>query len=178
VGDTLEPHRRGTSPRLDAAKQTQIVQDLRHGTNMNPRDRAAGILVLVITLGTVEIALTQPLDEPWRELAASPTHDQTAAHPNSSWVFRGGSPGRHLLASTLTHRLSAAFSSRAARLGTLHELSKLAPVAHPRRSSRLLPGHDRTPCHRFIRQLRPIHRLDSAGKDPSLDKDPSAALSS
>jgi integrase len=149
----LQPHRRGTSPRLDAAAQTELVANLSHTTDMNPRDRAAAILVLVfgqqvsdivrltwdnvtvteklvtITLGTVEIALTPPLDEPWRELAATPTHHQTAAHPNSNWVFRGGSPGRHLRASTLTQRLSTAFSSRAARLGTLHELTKLAPVA-------------------------------------------------
>ncbi|WP_457967282.1 Fis family transcriptional regulator [Arthrobacter sp. D1-29] len=149
----LQPHRRGTSPRLDAARQTEVVHSLSHTTDMNPRDRAAAILVMVfgqqvsdivqltwdnvtvteelvtITLGTVEIALREPLDEPWRELAASPTHDQTAAHPNSNWVFRGGSPGRHLQASTLAQRLSTAFSSRAARLGTLHELTKLAPVA-------------------------------------------------
>lgn len=149
----LQPHRRGTSPRLDAAAQTELVTNLSHATDMNPRDRASAILVLVfghqvsdivqltwdnvtvteelvtITLGTVEIALTSPLDEPWRELAATPTHHQTAAHPNSNWVFRGGSPGRHIQASTLTQRLSTAFSARAARLGTLHELTKLAPVA-------------------------------------------------
>ena len=149
----LQPHRRGTSPRLDAAKQQEIVQSLTHTTGMSPRDRAASILVLVfgqqvsdvvkltwdqvtvteelvtVTLGTVEIALAHPLDEPWRQLAASPTHDQTAAHPNSNWVFRGGSPGKHLRASSLTERLSTAFSSRAARLGTLHELTKVAPVA-------------------------------------------------
>lgn len=149
----LQPHRRGTSPRLGAAAQTEIVHSLSYTTDMNPRDRAAAILVLVfgqqvsdivqltwhnvtvteklvtISFGTVEIALTSPLDEPWCELAATPTHDQTAAHPNSNWVFRGGSPGRHLRASTLTQRLSTVFSSRAARLGTLHELTKLAPVA-------------------------------------------------
>ncbi|WP_248761087.1 tyrosine-type recombinase/integrase [Pseudarthrobacter sp. SSS035] len=149
----LQPHRRGTSPRLDAARQTEIMHSLGHTTDMNLRDRAAAILVMVfgqqvsdivqltwdnvtvteelvtITFGTVEIALTSPLDEPWRELAATPTHDQTAAHPNSNWVFRGGAPGRHLRASTLTQRLSTLFSSRAARLGTLHELTKLAPVA-------------------------------------------------
>ncbi len=84
---------------------------------------------LTITLGTVEIALTPPLDEPSRELAATPTHHQTAAHPNSNWVFRGGAPGKHLRSSSLTERLSTAFSSRAARLGTLHELTKVAPVA-------------------------------------------------
>jgi len=82
-----------------------------------------------ITLGTVEIALTPPLDQPWRDLAATPTHHQTAAHPNSNWVFRGGLPGQHLQASTLTEQLRASFSSRAARLGTLQELTKLAPVA-------------------------------------------------
>ncbi|UKA61114.1 Fis family transcriptional regulator [Arthrobacter sp. FW306-04-A] len=149
----LQPHRRGTSPRLDATRQAEAVHNLSHAKDMTPRDRAAGILVLIfgqqisdivkltwdnvvvteelvaITLGTVEIALTHPLDEPWRELADAPTHNQTAAHPNSNWVFRGGSPGRHLRASTLTQRLSTAFSSRAARLGTLHELTKLAPVA-------------------------------------------------
>ncbi|MFH5877272.1 hypothetical protein [Arthrobacter sp. NA-172] len=134
---------------------------------MNPRDRAAAILVLVfgqqvadivkltwdnvtvtkenltITLGTVEIALTPPLDEPWRELAATPTHHQTAAHPNSNWVFRGGSPGKHLQASSLTRRLSTAFSTRAARLGTLHELTKLA-------RSPSLPRHLVTPRPRLI----------------------------
>jgi hypothetical protein len=47
----------------------------------------------------------------------------------SNWVFLGGLPGQHLQASTLTEQLSASFSSRAARLGTLHELTKLAPVA-------------------------------------------------
>jgi integrase len=149
----LQPHRRGTSPRLDAAAQTELVTNLSHMTDMNPRQRAAAILILVfgqqvsdivqltwdnvtvteelvsITLGTVEIALTPPLDEPWRELAATPTHHQTAAHPNRNWVFRGGLPGQHLQASTLTEQLSTSFSSRAARLGTLHELTKLAPVA-------------------------------------------------
>ncbi|WP_256869833.1 Fis family transcriptional regulator [Paenarthrobacter ureafaciens] len=149
----LQPHRRGTSPRLDAATQQDLVQSLTYTTEMSPRDRAAAILVLVfgqqisdvvkltwdhvkvtdeevtITLGSVEIALARPLDEPWRELAATPTHDQTAAHPNSNWVFRGGSPGKHLRASSLTERLRTAFSSRAARLGTLHELTKVAPVA-------------------------------------------------
>lgn len=149
----LQPHRRGTSPRLAAVAQTELVDKISHTTDMSPRDRAAAILVLVfgqqvpdivqltwdnvtvteelvtITFGTVEIALTPPLDEPWRDLTATPTHHQIAAHPNSKWVFRGGSPGQHIQASTLTQRLSTAFSSRAARLGTLHELTKLAPVA-------------------------------------------------
>jgi hypothetical protein len=53
----------------------------------------------------------------------------TAAHPRSRWVFRGYSPGRHLEPGTIRNRLSDIFSTRAARLGTLHELTKLAPVA-------------------------------------------------
>jgi hypothetical protein len=44
-------------------------------------------------------------------------------------VFRGYSPGRHIHPATIRNRLSDIFSTRAARLGTLHELVKLAPVA-------------------------------------------------
>jgi hypothetical protein len=47
----------------------------------------------------------------------------------AAWVFRGASPGRHIDPGHLTTRLSKRFSTRAARLGTLHELTKLAPVA-------------------------------------------------
>ena len=41
----------------------------------------------------------------------------------------GVSPGRHIHPGNLTTRLGKLFSNRAARLGTLHELTKLAPVA-------------------------------------------------
>ena len=117
------------------------------------RDQAAAILVLVfgqqaeriaqltwedvtvteelvtVELGSINIALPAPLDEPWRELAENPTHGLTAAHPNSNWVFTGRSPGKHINPGHLTQRLTRIFSTRAARLGTLHELTKLAPVA-------------------------------------------------
>lgn len=69
------------------------------------------------------------MDRPWRELAANPGHNLTASHPNTNWVFRGASPGWHIHPGYLTTRLSRMFSTRAARLGTLHELTKLAPVA-------------------------------------------------
>lgn len=49
--------------------------------------------------------------------------------PKSNWIFRGYSPGRQVDATHLRNRLRAVFSTRAARLGTLHELTKLAPVA-------------------------------------------------
>jgi hypothetical protein len=61
-------------------------------------------------------------------LAAAPGNDLTASHPNSNWVFRGYSPGRHIHGSSLRSRLKSVFSTRAARLGTLHELTKLGPV--------------------------------------------------
>lgn len=192
----LQPHRRGTSPRLDAAAQAELVRGLSHTTDMSPRDRAAAILVLVfgqqvsdivqltwhdvkvtedlvtVTFGAVEIALTSPLDEPWRELAATPTHDQTAAHPNSNWVFRGGAPGRHLRASTLTQRLSAAFSSRAARLGTLHELTKIAPVAIIAEALGYAPAtidrHALASSANYMEYISSLHAPSSSHDKPSL----------
>lgn len=150
---TISRHRRGTSSRLSSSDQSTVVQRVVHGDDLAPRDRAAAILVLVfgqqledvagltwndvhvsddlvtVRVGAIEIALPEPLAEPWRQLALKPGHDQTAAHPNSNWVFRGTSPGRHINSSQLRHRLSDVFSTRAARLGTLHELTKVAPVA-------------------------------------------------
>jgi hypothetical protein len=152
-GLRIQPHRRGTSPRMSAGDQQAAVERVLHADDLSARDRAAAILVLIfgqqlenvvtltwddvnvtddmvtVRLGTVEIALPDPLDRPWRELAGAPGHDQTAAHPHSDWVFRGPSPGRHLQAAHLRTRLTRVFSARAARLGTLHELTKLAPVA-------------------------------------------------
>lgn len=149
----IRRHRRGTSPRMSAFDQDQTIQRLVHTQQLSPRDRAAAILVLVfgqqiedvvaltwgevkvseeivtVQVGKVDIALPDPLDEPWRELAARPGHDLTASHPGSSWVFRGYSPGRHIDPAHLRGRLRDVFSTRAARLGTLHELTKLAPVA-------------------------------------------------
>ena len=149
----MTPHRRGTSPKLSAADQGEAVHRVVHSGELSPRDRAAAVLVIVfgqqlehvvrltwrdvtvtdelvtISLGNTEIALPPPLDDPWRQLARSPGHDLTAAHPNTDWVFRGYSPGRHVQAAALRSRLQSAFGTRAARLGTLHELTKLAPVA-------------------------------------------------
>lgn len=153
AGLTIVPHRRGTSPRLPKIGQDKALQQIIHTNALETRDRAAAILILVfgqqaeniarltwddvtvtedlvtIQLGTTKIALPDPLAQPWRELAANPGHELTAAHPNTKWVFRGTSPGRHIHPGHLTTRLSKLFSTRAARLGTLHELTKLAPVA-------------------------------------------------
>jgi hypothetical protein len=112
----IQPHRRGTSPRMNAKDQEEAVQRVVHSDEFTPRDRAAAILVLVfgqqiedvvgltwddinvtdelvtIQIGSVEIALPAPLDGPWRCLAANPGNDLTAAHPNSNWVFRATPP--------------------------------------------------------------------------------------
>ncbi len=47
-----------------------------------------------VQVGAIEIALPDPLDAPWRELAANPGKDLTAVHHDSNRVFRGYSPGR------------------------------------------------------------------------------------
>jgi hypothetical protein len=120
-----------------------------HTDELTVRDRAAAILVIdfgqhiehviqltwddvaevvTIRLGRPSFALPSPLDEPMRQLAAAPGKDPTASHPNSNWVFRGYSPGRHIHGSSLRSRLKSVFGTRAARLGTLHELTKLGPV--------------------------------------------------
>lgn len=150
---TMTPHRRGTSTTLPAADQQAAIDRVVNTDELTARDRLAAILILVfgqqaadivqltwddvtvtdelvtISIGESPIALSPPLDEPARQLVAAPGHAQTAAHPDSRWVFRGHAPGGHITAAALRERLKALFSTRAARLGTLHELTKLAPVA-------------------------------------------------
>lgn len=151
-GLATTPHRRGTSPRLSAGSQDTAIQQVVHGGELSARDQLAAILVIVfgqqvadvvrltwtdvtltgelatITLGATAIALPPPLDGPLRQLAGAPTHSRTSAHPNSPWIFRGNQPGQHITAARLRQRLARVFSARAARLGALHELTKLAPI--------------------------------------------------
>jgi hypothetical protein len=151
---TLILHRRpeGAAPRMSVLEQEQMIAEVSSGTKLTIRDRAAAILVVVfaqqiehvvpltwdqvdvgptkvsIALGKTVIEIPPPLDEPFRELAAvAPSN--TAAQPNSNWVFPGFGPGRHINAVSLRERLHRLFSPQAARLGTLHELTKLAPIA-------------------------------------------------
>jgi integrase len=117
---TVARHRRGTSRRAPADEQDQALQRIVHAGELSPRDRFAAILILVfgqqiekiarltwsdvsinddlvsITLGSINIALTSPLDEPLRLLASEPRQGLTAAHPATPWIFRGLSPGQHL----------------------------------------------------------------------------------
>lgn len=149
----LQPHRRGTSHRMSSTEQARALNAVTHTDELTPRDRLAAILVLVfgqqiehvarltwdavtitddlvtVTLGAFPIALPAPLDQPLRELADSPDHRNTAAHPNSPWVFLGYAPGRHITGAALRERLKALFNTRAARLGTLHELTRTTPQA-------------------------------------------------
>lgn len=149
---TMARQRRGTAPRMSFHDQDHATHRIVHTTELTPRDRAIGILVLVfgqtvenilqltwdhltiteeiltIRIGAIDIALPEPLDKPWRQLADNPGHNLTAAHPNSPWIFRGTSPGRPLDAGYITNHLGHVFTARAARLGTLRELAKLGPV--------------------------------------------------
>jgi len=151
---TMTPHRRGTSSKMSFEDQQDAVAAITSNQpELNPRDTAAAILVLVfgqqidrvvkltwdevvvsdelvtVTLGDIAIALPAPLDEPFRYLAGERDLANTAAHPATNWVFRGYVPGQHINPGHLRNRLKAAFSTRAARLGTLQELTKLAPAA-------------------------------------------------
>ena len=150
---TVAPHRRGTSPRMPYEEQRDAIDLAVHGNGMTSRDRLAAILVLVfgqqiekvvaltwdeitltngavlIELAGFSIRLDPPLDQPIRDLSAAPLHSRTAAHPNSPWVFRGAKPGRHIDPAHLRARLKPTFSTLEARLGTLHELTRIAPVA-------------------------------------------------
>jgi hypothetical protein len=114
--------------------------------------------LVTVRLAGLMIALPDPIDGPWRQLASSPGHDQSAAHPNSNWVFRGHSPGQHINAMSLRERVRDVLGARAARLGTLAELTKLAPVAVIAETLGLSPVHDRAPRSRFWYVLRRVHR--------------------
>jgi hypothetical protein len=116
----IRRHSRGTSPRMSAIDQAHAVQRVVHTADLSPRDRAAAILVLIfgqqtedivgltwddvdvtdddvtVRVEAIKIELPDQLDKPWRQLATNPGNELTATHPNSNWVFRGYSPGRHI----------------------------------------------------------------------------------
>jgi hypothetical protein len=82
-----------------------------------------------IDLAGMPIDLPPPLDEPVRTLAASNYNNQTAAHPNSPWVFRGYRPGMHVTPTHLRNHLRPVLAALEARLGTLNELTQTTPIA-------------------------------------------------
>ena len=149
---SIARHRRGTSPKLPKSEQDTAVERVVHTYELTARDRAAAILVIVfgqriedviqltwndvtvtdnvvtVRLGKTEFALPSPLDEPMRHLAAAPGNDLTAVPPEQQRGVPRLLPGRHMHGSSLRSRLKTVFSTRAARLGILHELTKLGPV--------------------------------------------------
>jgi len=82
-----------------------------------------------VDLAGLPIELHSPLDEPLRALAASSYNGQTAAHPNSPWVFRGYRPGAHIAPAHLRSKLKPILAALEARLGTLNELTQTTPIA-------------------------------------------------
>jgi hypothetical protein len=84
---------------------------------------------VTIDLAGFPIDLPQPLDEPVRALAASNHNNQTAAHPNSRWVFRGYRHGMHVTPTHLRNHLRPVLATLEARLGTLNELTQTTPIA-------------------------------------------------
>lgn len=151
-GLEIHAYRRGTAERLSSNQQNHVIDHAVNRDDLSARDQLLVILILIfgqpvervaaltwdhvtvgddvtIRLGGLDIVLPAPLDHPLRDLARNPVHANTAAHPNSAWVFRGRSPGRHSSPAALRLHLRDILAARAARLGTLHELTKTTPVA-------------------------------------------------
>lgn len=178
---TLTPHRRGASRVAPAAEQRTALARVLRTEELTARDRTAAILVLVfaqpiadvvrlrrenvtvtdelvtVRPAALDIALPPPLDQPLRDLLADPGHARTAAHPDSPWLFRGGSrPAPHRQPPPPAARPDLLRASHAAR----HPAR-----AHPhrarrghRRGPRLRPRHHREARPRGRQHLRPVRR--------------------
>lgn len=149
----VTPHQRGAAPRLPIGEQNAVIEKVVHQQTLHPRDRFAAILIIVFAQRAEDIAaltwdkvtitsdavtvdlagfpidIPSPLDEPIRMLATANYNGQTAAHPNSRWVFRGYRPGTHLTPAHLRTRLRPVLGALEARLGTLNELTQTTPIA-------------------------------------------------
>lgn len=149
----VTPHRRGTAPRMSTEQQNAVIEKVAHQQTLHPRDRLAAILMIVfaqraediaaltwkqiaisadkvtVDLAGLPIDFPPPLDESVRSLAASNHNNQTAAHPNSPWVFRGYRPGMHVTPTHLRNHLRPILAALETRLGTLNELTQTTPIA-------------------------------------------------
>ncbi|MFB7798874.1 Fis family transcriptional regulator [Isoptericola sp. NPDC056134] len=150
---TVPRHRRGTAARLPHDDQAGALDHVLTSSEWSSRNQFAALLVLVfaqpiarivqlrwddvtiapdnvtVNVAGMPIRLDHPLDGPVRDLATNPEQANTAAHLDSPWIFRGAMPGNHVTAMHVRRQLRPLFSSLAARLGTLTELSRQAPVA-------------------------------------------------
>ena len=149
----VDPHRRGTAPRMPIAQQNAVIEQVAHQQTLHPRDRFAAILIIVFAQRAEDIAaltwdkvtitgdtvtidqaglpihLPPPLDEPVRALAASNYNSQTTADRNLPWVFRSYTPGRHVAPTHLRNYLRPILAALEARLGTLNEVTQTTPIA-------------------------------------------------
>jgi len=174
-------HRRGIAPRMPVAQQNAVIEQVAHQQTLHPRDRLAALLIIVfaqraedvaaltwdqititadmvtIDLAGLPIDLPPPLDEPVRTLAASNYNGQTAAHPNSRWVFRGYRPGMHIAPNHLREHLRPVLAALEARLGALNELTQTTPIAILAEtlgySPRTLEAHARTSASTYTRYV-------------------------
>lgn len=150
----ITPHRRGTAARLSPSEQQVAIDTLVLGDELPVRERVVAILVLVfgqpmervvaltwddltitkdavtLQLGTGEaLKIPSPLDNCFRALRAHAKVTLTATHREDRWLFPGRQPGQHLSAGYLSSRLRSQMALRAARLGSLQEMSRMAPPA-------------------------------------------------
>ncbi|WP_258184485.1 Fis family transcriptional regulator [Microbacterium foliorum] len=186
-------HKRGTAPRLGILEQQSASERLLDPSSMDPRDRAAGVLILVfgqqlehlvrlkwedvivrqdavvIEFGGEPMTIPEPFDEVWRTLYANPTNNQTAAHPSGDLVFPGYRPGKPLNPGYLGDRIKVMLQARAARLGALNELTKLAPMVIVAKalgySATTLENHARDAGATYARYLGVVKSL---AKDATL----------
>jgi integrase len=173
----VTPHRRGTAPRMPVTQQNAVIEKVAHQQTLHPRDRLAAILVMVfaqraediaaltwnqvtitadavsIDLAGMPIDLPPPLDEPVRTLAASNYNNQTAAHPNSPWVFRGYRPGMHV-----THPPTTDSLRPRGPVGHPQRTHPNHPDRHPGRNAGLQPADARSPRSRVGINLFALYR--------------------
>jgi hypothetical protein len=86
---------------------------------------------VLLRIGTTPIALPEPVAALARALLADPRYRlNTAAHPNSPWLFPGIIPGRPMHIAAIHKTLTTAgFPLRPTRAGAWHQLVRLAPPA-------------------------------------------------
>jgi hypothetical protein len=84
---------------------------------------------LALQLGRPATPVPEPFAELLRQLLAARTNMNTAANPDSRWLFPGGRAGQPLTASTLTHQLQAlGIPTNQSRTAALRELTLQAPA--------------------------------------------------
>ena len=110
---------------------------------------------VLLRIGTRPIALPEPVAALARALLADPRHRlNTAAHPNSPWLFPGIIPGRPMHIATIHKTLTnAGFPLQPTRAGAWHQLVRQALPSRSRRRTRRNSEDRRQLCNRERRGL-------------------------